>query len=171
MPKQSASKREQVAERTAQNDPDLERALYLVNSGSNPMEGITLLRQMVEEDSTNVEAQLWLGRFSIQSNQLDKALNRFKTVTRIQPQYADGWWELAMLQWDMQDHQDALVSFETTYALDSTFQNALFFMGQCYEKSGDSAAALDAYERLLPRSEDPAVTKWLEQQINELRNT
>jgi len=60
-----------------------------VDGGQDPMKGIFLLREVVAEDSTNVEAQLNLGFFSMQSGQYDKAVNRFKTVLRIQPELSE----------------------------------------------------------------------------------
>ncbi|MBD0277098.1 MAG: tetratricopeptide repeat protein [Flavisolibacter sp.] len=61
-------------------------ATYLFGGISNsPMEGIQKIRQVVERDSTNVYAQLTLGRASMMSGQLDKAIERFKKVATIQP--------------------------------------------------------------------------------------
>jgi len=51
----------------------------------NPMEGITKIRQVVERDSTDIYAQMTLGEASLMSGQLDKAIERFTTVTRLQP--------------------------------------------------------------------------------------
>ena len=44
-----------------------------------------LLREAVSADSTNLEAQLNLGFFSMQSGQYDKAVSRFEKVLAIQP--------------------------------------------------------------------------------------
>ncbi len=52
----------------------------------NPMEGILKVRQVAEKDSTNVFAQMVLGHASSISGQYDKAINRFETVTRLQPE-------------------------------------------------------------------------------------
>jgi tetratricopeptide (TPR) repeat protein len=53
--------------------------------GHDPMQGISLIREVVQKDSTNVFAQLTLGEASLMSGQLDKAAERFKTVTSLQP--------------------------------------------------------------------------------------
>ena len=45
-------------------------------SGENPMEGILELRALAD-DTPNLDAVMWLGRFSVQSGQLDKARERF----------------------------------------------------------------------------------------------
>ncbi len=54
-------------------------------TGQPPMKGIGLLKEVVDKDSTHINAQLNLGYFSIQSGQFDKALERFETVKRIKP--------------------------------------------------------------------------------------
>jgi len=61
-------------------------AVYLFgNISPNPMEGIALIRKVVEADSTNVYAQMMLARGSLISGQYDKAIPRLKTVNRVQP--------------------------------------------------------------------------------------
>jgi cytochrome c-type biogenesis protein CcmH/NrfG len=56
-----------------------------VEGSAEPMKGITLLREVVAEDSTNVDAQLSLGLFSMKSGQYDKAVKRFRTVIQLRP--------------------------------------------------------------------------------------
>lgn len=59
-------------------------ATYLFGAVSdNPMEGISKIREVVEKDSTNVYAQLTLGQASMMSGQMDKAVERFKTVVAL----------------------------------------------------------------------------------------
>lgn len=58
----------------------LDRAVELVQGGGNPMEGIGLLKEVLEEDPGNVDALMYLGVFSMQSGQFDKAEGRFTTI-------------------------------------------------------------------------------------------
>lgn len=48
--------------------------------GQDPMRGIMMLREIVEQQPGNAEAHWHLGLFSVQSGQYDKALERFKKV-------------------------------------------------------------------------------------------
>ena len=57
--------------------------------GEMPMKGIGLLMEVLEEDSTNIDALINLGYFSIQSTQYDKALERFNRVLEIDPENAE----------------------------------------------------------------------------------
>lgn len=57
----------------------------LVTGSTNPMAGIALLREVVAVEPRNVEANRTLGLFSMQSQQFDKAIERFKTVVEEKP--------------------------------------------------------------------------------------
>lgn len=52
-----------------------------VNGGApSPMQGITLLLDVVKQDPANRNANINLGQFAMKSGQYDKAVTRFKTV-------------------------------------------------------------------------------------------
>ena len=55
------------------------------NLSSNPMEGIGMIREVVQRDSGNVFGQLILGLGGVRSGQYDKAAERFKMVLRKEP--------------------------------------------------------------------------------------
>ncbi len=66
-------------------------AVALVN-GQDPMRGIMMLREILQDDPANVEAHWQLGLFSVQSGQYDKALDRFRKVLELDPDnYPDAW--------------------------------------------------------------------------------
>ncbi len=67
-------------------DQKIERAINLVTSSPNPMPGIMLLREVLDEDPKNIKALSALGLFSIQSNQIDKAIARFEQIVDIDSQ-------------------------------------------------------------------------------------
>lgn len=54
--------------------------IALVNIGQNPMQGIGLLREGISEDPKNYEANLYLGLFSMQTQQYEKAIQRFEII-------------------------------------------------------------------------------------------
>src|SRR5690606_27966855 len=66
----------------------------LVN-GPAPMEGITMLLDVVKEQPDHVKANYNLGLFSMRSRQFDKAVDRFKTVIEQTPNNAEVWFYLA----------------------------------------------------------------------------
>jgi predicted Zn-dependent protease len=55
------------------------------NIASNPMEGIKLIKEVTERDSTNAYAQMMLVQGSLVSGQFDKAITRLQSVNRMHP--------------------------------------------------------------------------------------
>lgn len=86
MPRQTA-----VAEKKESGvEAKIARATMMVENGENPMEGIKLFREILEEDPENIEVHYRLGLFSLQSGQMDKAVMRFEKVVGMHnPTYPD----------------------------------------------------------------------------------
>jgi tetratricopeptide (TPR) repeat protein len=95
---------------------DLEAATMLgtcyVEGSTQPMDGIMLLRKVVSKDSTFVDAQVQLGMFAIQSNQLDKALERFNKILKIKPDYIQAYIYLGQIYADMGKKEQAIEMLE-----------------------------------------------------------
>ena len=70
---------------------NIEQAVELVKSGSDPMKGILKLREIAEEDPDNIEAQFYLGIFSVQSGQLEKAVTRLTKVIELDQNYTEAY--------------------------------------------------------------------------------
>jgi tetratricopeptide (TPR) repeat protein len=62
-------------------------AIATVEGTKEPMPGILKLRDIAEKNPMNLEAQLNLGFFSMQTGQYDKAVERFKKVLEIDKEY------------------------------------------------------------------------------------
>jgi tetratricopeptide (TPR) repeat protein len=67
------------------------------NIADNPMEGILKVRAVADRDSTNIYAQSVLGYGSMISGQYDRAINRFQTIIRLQPENLEAMMILADL--------------------------------------------------------------------------
>ena len=70
-------------------------ATILFGGTEAPMEGISKIREVVERDSLNVYAQITLGQASMISGQLDKAIERFEKVAKLQPNNLEAYISLA----------------------------------------------------------------------------
>lgn len=88
-------------------------ASCFVESGTDPMKGIGMLRDMERRDSSNVKVQLSLGLFSVRSGQLDKALDRFRKVLRIDSNYIEVYLHLADVYEKMNATGEAIRMLET----------------------------------------------------------
>lgn len=74
-------------------------ACYLFgNISTNPMEGITKIREVLAKDSTNLYAQLMLVRGSLLSGQYDKGISRLNTVLGLAPDNVEATLLMADLQ-------------------------------------------------------------------------
>lgn len=92
-PRTPSGKQAEVAAITPSKARIME-AVALVQ-GQDPMRGIMMLRQIVEEEPDNAEAHWQLGLFAVQSGQMDKALERFKKVRELDAEgFPDVWFYL-----------------------------------------------------------------------------
>lgn len=66
-----------------------------VEGSSNPMEGITMLREIEKKDSNNIQLNLSFAFFSVKSGQMDKAISRFEKVLKIDSTYIEAYLHLA----------------------------------------------------------------------------
>jgi tetratricopeptide (TPR) repeat protein len=171
MPRQpwgkSAQPNNQVAMSAAESR--LQQAIELVN-GPNPMTGITMLRDMVAQDSNNVDAHYQLGVFAVKSGQLDRAIQRFKKVIQVEPNYLGAYIDLGGVYQSMNQMDVALEYYEKAAQLDSTSNYALLFAGQTAERLGQENKAVDYYRQLLRHTEDTAVTVRVKEMIVKLEN-
>jgi Tfp pilus assembly protein PilF len=109
-PRAPAGKQEMA--RMPARDVKLAEAIALVQ-GQEPMRGIMMLREMLEEDPDNAEVHWQLGLFSVQSGQYDKALERFRKVSELDPDaYPDVWFYLGRTYATLDSIHQAIESLE-----------------------------------------------------------
>jgi Flp pilus assembly protein TadD len=82
-----------------------------VNGGGMPMQGISLLLDVVKQDPTNHEAILNLGMFAMRSGQYDKAVLRFKTLIA-QKEEIEPYFYLAESYKQLGQKQEAIAAYE-----------------------------------------------------------
>ncbi|MBK0404451.1 tetratricopeptide repeat protein [Adhaeribacter sp. BT258] len=59
-------------------------------AGPNPMQGVALLREVLEKDPNNEKAIYNMGYLSLQSRQYDKAAERFRKLVEVNPKSVNG---------------------------------------------------------------------------------
>jgi hypothetical protein len=92
-------------------------AVYLYGGLANPMQGIGMIREVVAKDSTNVHAQVTLGEASLASGQLEKAMERFEIVARMDPNNLEAIFRLADLNEQMHNKAGALKWYNKSLSL------------------------------------------------------
>ena len=90
----------------------------LVTGSANPMAGIALLREVVQADPKNLDANKTLGLFSMQSGQFDRAIDRFKTVIEIKAD-AESYFYLATAYEKIGQKSEAIAAFNKSKELAS----------------------------------------------------
>lgn len=102
------------AEKKAEGD--LEQKLHLaisyVQEGKDPMKGIMMLREILEKDSNNVKAHFYLGVFSVQSGQWEKAKQRFLKVLALDSTESEAYFYLAQVEANIGDISSAVEIFK-----------------------------------------------------------
>ena len=107
-------------------------AVALVN-GQDPMRGIMMLREILEEDPDNVEAHWHLGLFSVQSGQYDKALERFKKVIELDPKnFPDAWFYLGRTYATLDSNDQAIASLKKYKTLTRIRPSSMGWTGSCW---------------------------------------
>jgi len=66
-------------------------------TSDTPMRGVGMLREVLEQDSTNEKVLYYLGTLAIESNQYDKAVGRFTQLVRHHPQNVEGQFYLGVM--------------------------------------------------------------------------
>jgi tetratricopeptide (TPR) repeat protein len=92
-------------------------AVYLYGGLASPMEGIKLIREVAERDSTNIHAQMTLGEASLVSGQMDKALQRFTTIARLHPDNLEAIFRIAEIYEQMQNKAEAIEWYQKSLPL------------------------------------------------------
>ena len=59
-------------------------------ASENPVQGVTLLREVLETDPRNEKALYNMGILAVQSSQYDKAVKRFQDLVKINPKNVNG---------------------------------------------------------------------------------
>jgi tetratricopeptide (TPR) repeat protein len=84
-----------IAQSPDNTDAKIGLGVCIVESGlGSPMEGITLIRQVLEKDPNNLKAILQLGHFSVFSGQFAKAVERYKQAIQINPELDEAYFYL-----------------------------------------------------------------------------
>lgn len=93
-------------------DAKTDLGVCYAEGSSSPMQGIMLLREVVQQNPKHLMAQYNLGVLSVKSGQLDKAVERFKKVLEIEPAFDDARFLLGKTYMQMGNKIEAKKEFE-----------------------------------------------------------
>ncbi len=104
-------------ERSLEINPDNDTTKMALASGyvdgtAQPMKGIQLLLGITREEPDNIPANLMLGKMSIRSAQYQKALGRFETVLKKDPENTEAMYLLAVVYKELGQKEKAIELLE-----------------------------------------------------------
>jgi predicted Zn-dependent protease len=97
---------------------DVKTKLAMTYVSSNPMQGVTMLREVLAEDPKNESALLNMGMLSIQSGQHERAVERLEELVKINPNHAQGQLLLGIALMNVGDKVRARQQFEKVKQMD-----------------------------------------------------
>lgn len=103
-----------------EGEVSVKKASLLIEQGEI-MEGVTLLKSVLEEDSNNLDAIWELGKLSMQSQQFDKAVERFEKFVSITTgeEKVSGLISLSDAHFFNEDKEKALISLSQASKLNT----------------------------------------------------
>jgi tetratricopeptide (TPR) repeat protein len=92
-------------------------ALCMAQGGTEVMQAVTLLKEVLAADSNNVQAIYTLGMLSIQSGQYDKAVERFEKLRQLEPMNSEYYYYLADIYSQLGQKDKAVKALEVCKTL------------------------------------------------------
>jgi len=100
-------------------DLEVKTKLAMTYVSSNPMQGVTMLREVLAEDPKNESALLNMGMLSIQSGQHERAVERLEELVKINPNHAQGQLLLGIALMNSGEKERARQQFEKVKQMDT----------------------------------------------------
>ena len=98
---------------------DVQAKVGLTYLPDQPMQAVLQLREVVENDPTNQLGLYNLGLLSIQSQQFDKAVERFESLVSSHPDHLEGQFYLAVSYFENGQREKARAQFERVKAMEA----------------------------------------------------
>ncbi len=98
---------------------EVKTKLAMTYVSSNPMQGVTMLREVLAEDPRNEAALLNMGMLSIQSGQHERAIERLEELIKINPDHAQAQLLLGIALMNTGEKARAKQQFEKVKQMDN----------------------------------------------------
>lgn len=117
-----------------------------------------LITEWSKSGSPAMDLLLKRGRDALEVKEFDAAEEHFRALTDHAPEFAEGWYGLALAYYEKEMVGPAVEALERVLALNPQHFGALRGMAAIHEQLDNLALAYDAYERVLAlRPHDPDV--------------
>lgn len=138
-------------------EPDLEDGWLnlgqLFAAMGNPI-AIKYFDNAVRVDSSVTALHMKAYYLANSLDDLEGALDIYKTISRMDMQYEDAYYNSGLLYLDMDKPEEAKKQFDLTISVEPTHERAYYYRGITWEMLGNPAAAQNDYEQALRLSPD-----------------
>jgi len=158
-----AQAEQQSAKPAPSESKKLDQLFAELAKSSSPDEAQSLVTQIEtlfrQSGSATVELLMGRGQSALEAGDTGTARKMYESVTKLAPDYAEGWQRRAQLQAAAGDDAGALLSLQKSVALNPRSFSALAQLADMLGDYGDKKGALSLYRKLLalnPMSEQAA---------------
>jgi len=108
-----------------------------------------ILALFQHSQSPSIDLLMARAGAALQAGDSDTALKLYDSITDIEPNYAEAWYEKAQIQAQANQDADAMISLQTAVMLNPRHFAALAELGAMLDEYGDKPAALKALREAL----------------------
>lgn len=118
-----------------------------------PEKSVPLAQAMVEQEPSNAEARLFLGRLWRDQKQYGPAAQQFQAAARLKPDSLEAWNEFTAALVLLQQHEAALAGLERVRALGGETPAYHYLRATLLDARKELKPALESYQKFLAASE------------------
>ena len=118
-----------------------------VYSNRNNPTAVQCFDNALRIDSTDLDAREFKAVYYKRNGDFEKAFTIYREIIVLNPDYADAYFDMGVMYFDMDSLPKAYSSFDIATKTDPLFVKAYFWRGKTAEEQGNLAAALADYKQ------------------------
>src|SRR5260370_10449167 len=138
----------EAAEKNGSSHSHLARAVTLHLAGKRE-EAIKQLQRAIAANEASAEIYRAMGHIQFELGNFEEAAKSYRILAQVKPQYAMGWFNLAVCLERAGAWEDAAQAFHRAATLDDAYVDAHLGLGVCHSRQEDPKSALFSFNRCL----------------------
>jgi tetratricopeptide (TPR) repeat protein len=128
-------------------------------------ESIAVLERALAVEPRNAVLHAGLGRIHMQKHDFASAQRELKSALAVDPRLVDGWRDLSATYYLAGNCPAALAALDRLAQLEAPNAGSWFVRATCYDKGGQAAEAIEAYQKFLHADESRNPSQELQAQV------
>jgi len=138
------------ARRLNPKNPKISLALARIYSATDDFDKAKeLINEAIEKKSNYTDAVYLLSQINVQEGEIETAIENVRITTLIRPNDPVTYFQLGLLQYQNEDFESAVLSFESAVIRNNFYSNAKYFLGLSYEEVDRYEDALNQFKDLV----------------------